>query len=91
MSLQSEIAEYRKEMAQISQVDEFAKYSKIQRKLRSTTDKLSAISREDLELSLKSIIMIKVTVWSLVVLIAMKLIYDFMGLLIGYLQFSLLE
>lgn len=78
-------------MAQISQVDEFAKYSKIQRKLRSTTDKLSAISREDLELSLKSIIMIKVTVWSLVVLIAMKLIYDFMGLLIGYLQFSLLE
>lgn len=62
-------------MAKVSQVDEFAKYSKIQRKLRATTDKLSAISREDLELSLKYTLGIEVAIWSLILTIILRLVY----------------
>lgn len=53
-SLQVDIGEYRKELSTISQVDEFAKYSKVQRKLKKATDQLSALARQDFELNLKA-------------------------------------
>lgn len=72
-------------MSTISQMDEFAKYSKIQRKLRASTDKLNAISREDLELSLKGTIGVQILIWSLVFTIILRLLYVAYSLLVKYL------
>jgi len=53
VSLQTQLRQYRQELSTISQADEFAKYSKIQRKLRAASDQLNSLAREDLELNIK--------------------------------------
>lgn len=75
--LRQQIAEYRKELSQISQVNEFAKYSKLERRLRAANDQLSTINRKDLELSVAIGIVIHIIVKGISFILA---IYGLYGL-----------
>lgn len=66
-SLKYQVNEFRKELSHINQIDEFAKFSKLQRKLRSSTDRLDSINREDLELKFKYFLVGQALVWGLAV------------------------
>lgn len=68
-NLNYQISEFRKELNKISQTDEFAKYSKVQRKLRASTDQLASINREDLELNFKYFLIIQAFVWVVAILL----------------------
>lgn len=74
--MKAQVAEFRKELSKISQTDEFAKYSKVQRKLRSTTDQLNAISREELELNFKYVLVAQALAWLFAVIIFSNLLYQ---------------
>lgn len=84
LALKSQILEYRKELTNISQVDEFAKYSKVQRKLRATSDQLNSIVRQDLELNLKYVIIAQAMAWLLAVIFCFRLIYQIYSLALDY-------
>ncbi|KAG9510462.1 Tail-anchored protein insertion receptor WRB [Fragariocoptes setiger] len=60
-----QIQEYKEEMSKISQVDEFAKYSKVQRKMRALSDQLTSIRREDTTQIVKYNIIFQVTIYVL--------------------------
>lgn len=85
LALQTQVVEYRKELSKISQVDEFAKYSKVQRKLRVTTDQLSSISRQDLELNFKYVLVAQALAWLIAVIFGLRLLYQ----LYAYIMFSI--
>lgn len=74
--LRVQIEEYRDELAKISQVDEFAKYSKVQRKLRLCTDQLNAIARQNLEKNFEYIIVGQALAWLFTSAFIIKLIYQ---------------
>lgn len=76
-SLKYQISEFRRELSKISQTDEFAKYSKIQRKLRSTTDLLSSINREDLELSFKYFLIGQAFIWCVSIILISRSLYAY--------------
>lgn len=57
-------------------MDEFAKYSKVQRKLRATTDQLNNIARKDLELNFKYVLVGQALAWMIAILFCLKLIYQ---------------
>lgn len=73
--LESQLREYRKELSKISQTDEFAKYSKVQRKLRADTDKYNTLRRDDLELSLKLNLAFQIVFWLAALVYAIRLAY----------------
>lgn len=72
--LRHQIKEFSKELSKISQTDEFAKYSKIQRKLRVTTDQLRQVNREDFELSFKYTCVGLVFIWLIAIILISRLI-----------------
>lgn len=86
--MQTQITEYRKELAKISQVDEFAKYSKVQRKLRASTDQLSGITRQDLELHLKCVVIVQALAWLIAVVFGFRLLYQLFSIIMTYAGFA---
>jgi len=76
VALQTQIVEYRRELATISQVDEFAKFSKVQRKLRKTSDQLSSIVRDDFELNVKYVLVAQALAWLIAVIFCFRLAYQ---------------
>lgn len=48
-TLAKSIFEYKKDLSKISQVNEFARYSKLQRKMRVDMDELNNLQKEDAE------------------------------------------
>lgn len=70
------IKEFEKEMSTISQVNEFAKYSKIQRKLRATSDQLSGINRHDLELNFKLTLFLRAFIYLLALILSVRFLYQ---------------
>lgn len=90
-TLQHQINEYRRELSKIHQVDEFAKYSKVQRKLRASQDQLNGILRQDLELNLKYVLVLQAIVYVIALGICFKLIFIIYDLIIKSLnQFAML-
>lgn len=68
-------------------MDEFAKYSKIQRKLRSTTDQLNSIARQDLELNIKYVLVAQGLAWLVAVIFCFRLVYQIYSLALSYLGY----
>lgn len=83
LALQSQIVEYRKELAKISQVNEFAKYSKVQRKLRATSDQLSSITRQDFELNFKYVLVGQALAGLVGIILFFRLIYQLVAPVFG--------
>lgn len=83
-SLKSQITEYRKELAKISQTDEFARYSKVQRRLRATSDKLDSIIRQDTDTQFWYVIIAQAITWPIVILLLTRLMYYLYALAVDY-------
>lgn len=75
--------EYRKELVKISQVNEFAKYSKVQRKLRAASDQLSSIKGQDRELNFKYVLIAQAFAWLIAVIFCFRLIYQLFVMVFG--------
>lgn len=82
-ALEAQITGYRLELAKISQVDEFAKYSKIQRKLRSVADQLSCIKGQERELNFKYILGAQAFAWLIAVIFCFRIVYSLSASLIN--------
>lgn len=67
--------EHGRELSKISQVDEFAKYSKIQRKMRASLDTLKGIQQRDMELRIKYSLVANAFAWLVAVIVSFRLIY----------------
>jgi hypothetical protein len=74
-SLSGQVLAYRKELKNISQVDEFAKYSKIQRKLKIVEQQYNDHMRRDLELQLTYVAIGKGLSYLLTVMFCFVLVY----------------
>lgn len=57
-------------------MNEFAKYSKVQRKLRAATDQLNNIARKDLELNFKYVLAGQALAWVIAIIFLVRLIYQ---------------
>jgi hypothetical protein len=84
-SLAGQVLGYRKELKTISQVDEFAKYSKIQRKLKVVEQQYNDHMRKDLELQLTYIALGKGLSYLLTVIFSVVLVYRFLAATLGLL------
>lgn len=73
--LTKQIREFNVELSKISQLNEFAKYSKVQRKMRASLDSLKSIQQMDLELKLKYTLVAQAFSWLLAVILTFRLLY----------------
>lgn len=87
-SLQRLIKDYQKELKTISQTDEFAKYSKLQRKLRASTDQYNGLAREDFELNFKYGLIGQGLAWLLAVIFSFRFVYQLYALALDYLGYG---
>ena len=83
-SLSGQVLAYRKELKSISQVDEFAKYSKIQRKLKGLEQQYNDHMRRDLELKLTYVAIGKGLIYLLTVIFCTILVYKSLAVTVGY-------
>lgn len=86
ISLSEQVLAYRKELKNISQVDEFAKYSKIQRKLKALEQQYNDHMRKDLELKLTYVAIGKGVSYLLTVIFCIVLVYKLLASAIGYIS-----
>jgi biopolymer transport protein ExbB/TolQ len=85
-SLSEQILAYRNELRNISQVNEFAKYSKIQRKLKILEQQYHDHMRRDLELKLTYVAIGKGLSYLLTVIFGIVLVYKLLSISIGYIS-----
>lgn len=83
-SLASQVLAYRKELKTISQVDEFAKYSKVQRKLKAAEQQYENHMRKDLEIQVTYVSIGKLAVYLLTVIFSFYLVYQLLFLALHY-------
>lgn len=83
-TLSGQVLAYRKELKNISQVDEFAKYSKIQRKLKTLEQQYNDHMRKDLELQLTYVAIGKGLSYLFTVIFSIIFVYKLLTITIGY-------
>ena len=82
-SISAQVLAYRNELKNISQVNEFAKYSKIQRKLRVFEQQYNDHMRRDLELQLTYVAIGKGVSYLLTVIFSLIFVYKLLAAAVG--------